>query len=132
MKTIYENHVKSIGNMAQEFLQEKMLILFGDEAPAGLKDYCYAVDLNPIDGKITTGDQVAINDQVYRITAVGNLVQKNLVNLGHITMKFDGSTKADLAGTLYLEDKEVPAIQVGTKISIQEAESDKKEDGVSA
>ncbi len=118
--------------MAKEFLNEKILILFGDEAPAGLKDYCYGVDLNPLDGEIRTGDRVLFDHAAYRITAVGSLVQKNLVDLGHITMKFDGSNQADLAGTLYLENKKVPQIDIGTKIEIRKWEREGKNHQVSA
>lgn len=118
--------------MAKEFLSEKMLILFGDEAPAGLIDYCFGVDLHPVDGQIEVGDLVTFNQQTYKITAVGGLVQKNLVGLGHITMKFDGSTSPDLAGTLYLEDKDVPDIEIGTKIEIKKAGAKKNQNEASA
>lgn len=131
MKTIYKNEVKSIGAMAQEFLKEKILILFGDEAPEGLKDYCYGVDLNPIDGEIKPGDQVNFNEQMYHVSAVGSLVQKNLVDLGHITMKFDGSNVPGLAGTLYLEDKAVPQIHIGTKIEIKRSKQGTDKDKLS-
>lgn len=116
--TIYQNEIKSIGTFAKDFLQEKMLILFGNEAPDGLKDYCYGIDVTPLNGEIRTGHHVSIGNRSFKITAVGHLVKKNLVNLGHITIKFDGSKIPELAGTLYLEDKAVPDIQVGTKIEI--------------
>ncbi|GAY78209.1 PTS system, glucitol/sorbitol-specific IIA component [Sporolactobacillus inulinus] len=96
-----------------------MLVLFGDEAPAGLKDYCFAIKVTPIQGEIQVGQHVAIDKDRFKITAVGNLVQKNLVDLGHITMRFDGSTTADLAGTLYLEAKPIPNLSVGSIIKIE-------------
>lgn len=115
---IYKTEIRSIGPLAKDFLQEKMLILFGSEAPDGLKDYCFGINVTPVTGSIQIGQYVYFDDHSYRVTAVGHLVQKNLVNLGHITIKFDGSTKADLAGTLYLEDKHVPDIQIGMRICI--------------
>ncbi|WP_081791776.1 PTS glucitol/sorbitol transporter subunit IIA [Sporolactobacillus terrae] len=116
---IYQTTIKSIGKSAKEFLKENMLVLFGDEAPAGLKDYCFGIEVRPIQGEIKVGQQVAIDTDVFKITAVGNLVQKNLVDLGHITMRFDGSSKADLAGTLYLQAKPIPAMSVGSTIKIE-------------
>ncbi|GEB77430.1 PTS glucitol/sorbitol transporter subunit IIA [Sporolactobacillus inulinus] len=116
---IYRTQIKSIGKSAKDFLQEKMLVLFGDEAPAGLKDYCFAIKVTPIQGEIQVGQHVAIDKDRFKITAVGNLVQKNLVDLGHITMRFDGSTTADLAGTLYLEAKPIPNLSVGSIIKIE-------------
>ncbi|MCO7127238.1 PTS glucitol/sorbitol transporter subunit IIA [Sporolactobacillus shoreicorticis] len=116
---IYKTEIKSIGKLAKEFLQEKMLILFGNEAPEGLKDYCFGINVTSVHDQIQTGQYVSIDKSKFKITAVGRLVQKNLADLGHITMKFDGSTKANLAGTLYLESKPIPNIGIGTQIAIE-------------
>ncbi|MET1249338.1 PTS glucitol/sorbitol transporter subunit IIA [Sporolactobacillus sp. STCC-11] len=116
---IYKTEIKSIGNLAKDFLQEKMLILFGSEAPDGLKDYCFGIDVKSVHDAIQTGQYLFIDDSRFKITAVGRLVQKNLADLGHITMRFDGSTKADLAGTLYLENNPIPNIDIGTQITIE-------------
>ncbi|MFX3619219.1 MAG: PTS glucitol/sorbitol transporter subunit IIA [Sporolactobacillus sp.] len=130
MIKIYENQVQSIGSLAKEFLNEKMVILFGEQAPSGLKDYCYGIGVKPIDGAIRVGDCVLFNDKRYTITAIGNLVQKNLVDLGHITMKFDGSTVPELPGTLYLEEKELPVIDIGTTIEIGTLKSKGKNENI--
>ena len=95
-----------------------MLILFGDNAPEGLKEYAYQIIINRAKEEITTEMILAIGKTDFKITAVGNLVTKNLNQLGHITMKFTGETTAELPGTLYLEGKEIPIITVGTKITI--------------
>lgn len=116
---IYKTEIKSIGKLAKDFLQEKMLILFGNEAPDGLKDYCFGIDVRSVNDEIQTGQHLFIDQSRFKITAVGRLVQKNLADLGHITMRFDGSTKADLAGTLYLESKPIPDIEIGTRIAIE-------------
>ncbi|MDU1625835.1 MAG: PTS glucitol/sorbitol transporter subunit IIA, partial [Staphylococcus epidermidis] len=49
----------------------------------------------------------------------GTSVNKNLRDLGHITIKFDGSISAEQSGTLYVENKEMPKIQEGTVIKIE-------------
>lgn len=118
MKTIYKNEVKSVGSMAQTFLEEKMLILFGNDAPQDLKDYCYNIDVVNAEGEIQAGQVLYINDEKFEITSVGNVVQQNLTSLGHITLRFDGSTTPELPGTLYLEEKELPAIEPGTELKI--------------
>jgi PTS system glucitol/sorbitol-specific IIA component len=33
-------------------------------------------------------------------------------------VRFDGAAEAELPGTLYVEEKNLPDIQIGTKISI--------------
>jgi PTS system glucitol/sorbitol-specific IIA component len=118
MKTIYENKVKSIGLLANSFLEEKMLILFGSEAPQDLKDFCYNIDIVNADGEIKAGNKLIINNELFEITAVGNLVQRNLTTLGHITLRFDGSTTPELPGTLYLENKDIPTIEMGAELKI--------------
>jgi glucitol/sorbitol PTS system EIIA component len=118
MKTIYENKVKDIGLLANSFLEEKMVILFGTEAPQDLKDFCFNIEVVNADGEIQEGQKLFINNEKFKITSVGNLVQRNLTTLGHITLRFDGSTTPELPGTLYLENKEIPAIDLGTELKI--------------
>ena len=116
--TIYQTEVKNIGADAELFKSENMIILFGEDAPADLADYCYNIDVNPIQGTIEAGQTISFDDQDYKITAVGSVVEKNLTNLGHISVRFDNSTDADLAGTIYVEHKELPEITIGTKVTI--------------
>ena len=47
---IYENIVKAKGSLVGEF-GDGMFILFGDNAPDMLKDYCYSIDVLPTNGK---------------------------------------------------------------------------------
>ncbi len=115
----YQTVVKEIGNEALDFAEIKMVIFFGDEAPDALRPSCYIVDVNPIDGEIKPGMFLIIDDESYQVTAVGNEVQRNLQNLGHIAVSFTGETKAGLAGTMYVEDKAYPQIKVGSQVSIQ-------------
>ena len=116
--SVFQTKVQAIGSEAALFKEDKMLILFGDNAPEGLKEYAYQIIINRAKEEITTEMILAIGKTDFKITAVGNLVTKNLNQLGHITMKFTGETTAELPGTLYLEGKEIPIITVGTKITI--------------
>lgn len=117
--TIYSTTVSNIGSEAELFKEEQMIILFGENAPAELADYCYNIQVNPLNGQITPGQHIYFNDAAYEITAVGNVVEKNLADLGHITIRFNGETEAELAGTLYVQAKELPAIGVGTNLTIK-------------
>ena len=51
---IYENTVKSKGSLVGEF-GDGMFILFGDNAPDMLKDYCYGIDVVPTNATIEVG-----------------------------------------------------------------------------
>ncbi len=118
MKTIYKNKVKKIGTLANSFLENKMIILFGKEAPQDLKDFCYVIDMVNIEDKIKAGQKLYIDNKIFEITSVGDIVQHNLETLGHITLRFDGSAIPKLPGTLHLENKEVPDISVNTVFKI--------------
>ncbi len=120
MNIIYQNQVKGIGPAIQEFEDMDFIIIFGDSAPDELKDYCYSVDVNPINGTIAPGQTLKFDDQVYKITAVGTEAPVTLKGLGHCTIKFSGDTTAEMAGTLYVENKPKPTINVGTIIQIAE------------
>lgn len=116
--TLYQTKIVDQGSDAAMFKTENMMILFGENAPAELADYAYIIEVNPVNGPIKAGMIMTFNDIAYEVTAVGNVVDQNLANLGHITLKFDGATEAELPGTLYLEAKALPEATVGTTITI--------------
>ncbi|RCX12487.1 PTS system glucitol/sorbitol-specific IIA component [Vagococcus fluvialis] len=118
MITLYKTKVINIGNEAEMFREEGMIILFGENAPESLSDYCYNIKVEPVTGEIEAGMELSIGSEKYSVTAVGSVVRKNLSELGHITIKFDGSREAELPGTLYVEDKALPEITIGEEIFI--------------
>lgn len=120
MATIYKNKVKELGKDVNSFAGADFIIIFGDSAPAELKDYCYTVDVNPIDGEIKAGHKIRFDQQEYLITCVGEEAPVTLKGLGHCTIRFNGATTAELPGTLYVEQKPLPTISVGTVIEIVE------------
>ena len=103
MAVIYENKVKELGKDIMMMNGGDFIIIFGDSAPAELRDYCYSVDVNPINGEIKAGQTLKIDENEYKIT-----------------IRFNGMTEAELPGTLYVEEKPVPEIKVGTTIQIIE------------
>lgn len=117
--SVFETTVKAIGKEAELFKEEKMVILFGENAPDSLADYCYNIEMKASTEEIKIGMLLSFDDSEYSITAVGKVVRKNLDDLGHITIKFDGSKEAELPGTLYVEAKKLPEIAVGTKVKIE-------------
>ena len=121
MKIIYENKVKDMGECAEEFRSENMIVIFGDNAPPEIKDYCYWVDVAPINGTIAPGQYLKVDGQSYRITAVGSEAPVTLAGLGHCTVNFSGQTEVEMIGTIYVENKPMPDVTVGTVIQIIEA-----------
>lgn len=117
-KIIYENKVKASGALAETFLDEGMIIFFGDNAPDTLADYCFSIDIKEVKETIKAGQIFMIDGVAFNITAVGDVAEKNLVNLGHITVAFNGSPEPTLGGTICVEIKEIPQLKVGSEISI--------------
>ncbi len=120
MNIIYENTIKDMGECAQEFQEEKMIVLFGDSAPEEIKDFCYWVDVAPIHGTIAVGQTLKVDGQSYKITAVGSEAPTTLAGLGHCSFKFSGQTEVELLGTIYVEDKPMPELKVGSVLQIVE------------
>ncbi len=121
MKIIYENKVIGMGSCVDEFQDAGMFILFGNSAPEELKDYCYSIPVEPIHGEIVAGQLLKVDEETYRITAVGEEAPVTLAGLGHCTINFSGQSEVELPGTIYVENKDMPAVKIGTVIQIVEA-----------
>lgn len=115
---IYENEVKAKGSLVGEF-GDAMLITFGENAPDTLKDYCYIIDVKETNSPIKKGQFLVIDNEKFEILLVGDIAEKNLVSLGHLTVNFTGEDSV-LPGSIIVENKSCPAISIGTKISIEE------------
>ncbi|KPG68484.1 PTS glucitol/sorbitol transporter subunit IIA [Enterococcus sp. RIT-PI-f] len=116
--SIFSTEVLEIGNEAFDMLEAGFFILFGEKVPAELKDYCYIIKINEIFGEIKPGQKIILGDQQIGISAVGEEVMSNLENLGHVTIKFDGSKSAELPGTIYVEKIENFNLEIGDTIQI--------------
>ncbi len=117
MNIIYENKIKGVGDLASAFAEEKTIILFGDSAPDTLKDYCYSIDVKKTDAVIEPGQILEIDGKSYRILVVGDVMQKNLEALGHISIQFSGANDG-LPGTMVVEEAEVPVLQIGSVVRV--------------
>lgn len=119
MKKIYSSIVKDLGPMAADFIGEKMIILFNENAPAELAEFCVTHVGNELTDVIEKGDVLEISGQQYEIVEVGCQVQKNLKDLGHIALRFNSNADGEsLEGSLYVEDKPVELPEAGTEIAI--------------
>jgi glucitol/sorbitol PTS system EIIA component len=102
----------AVGQHGSAFTEEKLIVLFQENAPEELAEYCVLHRGNYVADIIQANDVMVISGEDYKIVGVGDDVQTNLQNLGHITLRFDGS-KEGLGGSVYLEDTAVPTVQAG-------------------
>ncbi|MFZ1283565.1 MAG: PTS glucitol/sorbitol transporter subunit IIA [Propionicimonas sp.] len=119
MPQIFATTVQGIGDEAAMFAEQGMYILFGDNAPAALADYCYTIVMNPTTADVAAGQRLVLDGTDFIVTAVGSLVRKNLDGLGHITINFDGATEPALEGTLHVTGP-APVLTVGSTIAIED------------
>ncbi|MSS78121.1 PTS sorbitol transporter subunit IIA [Anaerococcus sp. WCA-380-WT-2B] len=119
MKTIYENKVKAQGDLVEEF-GSVMLIFFGDNAPDTLKDYCHLIDIKKVDGEIKVGDYFEVDGLKAKILAVGEEAQRNLENLGHLTVNLSANVEDLLPGAIVCESLDIIKVEIGSEIKIVE------------
>ncbi len=122
MTEIYRTKVLGAGPEAGAFADQGMIVLFGEDAPDMLKEFCYFIVVNPVNGKIAPGQSFYVNNTRYPITAVGDVAAKNLAGLGHLTVVFNGATKPHLPGAINVEkqDTDSPALAPGDEIRISD------------
>ncbi|HEM6083741.1 TPA: PTS glucitol/sorbitol transporter subunit IIA [Streptococcus suis] len=119
MSTIFNTTVTAIGPEAEGMIEvANMLILFGEGAPADLAEFCFTINNKDLSGAIQIGGTVLIDELAFPITFVGEVVEKNLKNLGHITISCDGSTEGSLPGTLHVSANHLPKLTLGTSVKI--------------
>ncbi|CAH0533293.1 PTS system glucitol/sorbitol-specific EIIA component [Vibrio stylophorae] len=117
MTPLYQATIKQIGDCALEALEDNMMIIFGDMAPADAAEYCFVHGHDELKGEITTAGLLKLGQHEYRITAVGEVVNKNLGELGHITIRFDALTEAEYPGCLHVDGPTPTDLTLGDTIS---------------
>ncbi len=122
-KKIYSTKVVELGGQVADFIAAAKMIIMFEESMAlpELRDACVMHTGNKLDDMIKPGDIYKIGNAEFKIIKVGSEVQKNLMNLGHITVKFDGGKGDVLEGSLHVEDKPIPEIKVGDELAIYKA-----------
>ena len=119
MKKYYSTTVQELGAQVNAFKGAGMLIMFNENAPKELRDYCILHRGNKLEDTVQPGDILQLGDTSYKIVFVGDQVQKNLKDLGHITLRFNANKDGEsLEGSLYLEEKPAADVAPGDEIAI--------------
>lgn len=116
MQIIYQTTITQIGQSALEALEDNMLITFCEGAPADIQDYCFIHSHGALTGTLKPGISFELNGQHYDVTAVGNVAQQNLQELGHITLRFDGGAQAEYPGTVHVNGQLPQDIEIGCQL----------------
>jgi PTS system glucitol/sorbitol-specific IIA component len=114
---MYHTTITEIGILASEALADGMLIIFDNNAPSDVGEYCFLHPHSELKGEIKPGMTCRLNGIEYPITAVGEVVNTNLSQLGHITIQFNGAELAELPGTVHARGVMPAEIAVGSELS---------------
>lgn len=116
----YLTEVVGIGPSALEFEGEKLLVLFGENSPEELLEFSVAHRVKEgLSGEVMAGDIMVIDRNEYTVTAVGDVANKTLGEIGHVSLRFDGAEGARLPGNIHLFPDRFPDIKDGTRILIK-------------
>ena len=120
MTEIYRTTVKDAGPEATAFIGQGMFVTFGEDAPEALREFCFIIDAAAQTSQdIEVGQELVLDGQPYPITAVGDVVRKNLDQLGHVTVNVDGADKAKMHGAIHVSGPTMPQLDVGSTVVIQ-------------
>jgi PTS system glucitol/sorbitol-specific IIA component len=119
----YATTVTRVGEQVAEFITAGIIIFFAEGAPEELHFFSVLHEPEDTTGGVRPGDVLHIGDLDLRVTAVGDVANQNMVNLGHIDVKANGAAEAPLAGDLCVEEVPLPEIQPGTRIVIEGPEA---------
>ena len=115
----YNVRITDMGGLVPEFLKEKMVIIFNDNAPPELAEISVTHEVGELVGEVLVGDKWIFCDNEYEVPAVGEEANYTLRTLGHCSLVFDGADTAQLPGTIHLKGEKDPDIVIGKNIVIK-------------
>lgn len=117
MNVKYKTSVVEVGNSIKE-IGDDIIILFGSNVTDDLKDYCYVINTNSVEGKIKVGDYIEFDGEEFEILGLGDMAQKNLESLGHLSIYTNGNLDELLPGAIVVDLSKSVNIKKGTIIKI--------------
>lgn len=115
---IYEINITAIGPLVEEFTEAGVWVFFRDDAPEELAEFSMLHHAQAPREPIAAGQVLEIDSQRYAVTAVGDLANKNIRDLGHMVLKANGATEPELPGEVCIEALPFPKPAVGTILRV--------------
>lgn len=112
--------VKEIGALVPTFKDDKILILFGPQAPKELREMAVIHEFESLlEESLKEGGTIQFGDETFTIIALGSLANKNFNELGHISIYFQEPLEEVLPGSVFAHPYQFPTINEGIKITIK-------------
>lgn len=125
---VYESEVTQVGGQVEAFLGHGLLIFFGAQSPAELHDISVLHKATVEDDGPQAGDLVQVGSTELEVLAVGPVVRDNLLNLGHLDLKADGRTEANLPGDVCVRVGDLPLLRAGDTFRITRPGTTREQD----
>jgi glucitol/sorbitol PTS system EIIA component len=122
-ETRYLAEVVSVGELAGQFFDAGIVVLFGEGVPEELADFAVVHRPSVTTGGLAAGDRIHLGDEVVTVLAVGDVADENLVNLGHLSLKRNGEHEAALPGDVCCDEGPIPILAPGDTIRVVAGES---------
>ena len=119
----YAGHVLETGPMAPELLDAGVLVLFGEQAPAELREISIVHNGRQLAEPVVPGDVLVLGDISCVITAVGAMANDNIEQLGHIVIKANGASESELPGEICVESTPLRVPTIGMMVAILAADT---------
>lgn len=114
----YACEVVSVGPEARAFFGEGIAVLFSDDAPGELREFSIIHRPEVTEGGVRAGDRILMGGEAVVVLAVGDVVNDNLRELGHLVLKRNGKTEAELPGDVCCDEGPIPAVSPGDTVRI--------------
>ncbi len=119
---VYSTTVTAVGELVSDFRDQGILVFFGEGAPIELHEFSVLHKVEISQRAPEVGDLIRINSEdfseEFQVLAVGSVASDNLLNLGHLDLKANGLTEAELPGDVNVEARPLPMIKVGDKLEV--------------
>ncbi|SKC73135.1 PTS glucitol/sorbitol transporter subunit IIA [Maledivibacter halophilus] len=119
----YKSKIIELGTSVDEMSQLGMLILFSNDAPSELRDYCIIHDNKQLLRDLKVNQKIYLGKDQYTISAIGNTALQQWQELGHVTLRFDGELTPQLPGTVHLNNKLKGIPKIGEFIKVEQEKS---------
>lgn len=117
-EVVYSSTVTAVGSLVSDFRDQGLLVWFGENAPEELHEFSILHKVDNHTRAPIVGDTIALNDDFFTVLAVGSVASENLLNLGHLDLKANGLTVAELPGDVNVEARELPMVKVGDRLRV--------------
>lgn len=110
--------ITGFGQLAFDFLEENMLIVFDENAPEELAEISALHTHCDLEKDITVGDIVKLGNKVYTVTAVGSEANQTFKSMGHCCLMFTGNDAVALPGQIELKGDGNPDLKIADAFEI--------------